>query len=266
MRVAAIRSDIQKIYVNDIENRAQRCFSSEPAGQSRYFVKPISAQIEAVLTANAPATLLGSNTAATVDTSASGDNELLITDLATKAHVTVTVTAGAAVTKATVAADLNTAFATAGLKLSARVAASNKIAIDTTAGNLGPSAYIDVNASGLATVLGLSTTAVTGVATATVEAAIYPSASTVVCDTATIGGISGYTNMATATLAALTLALQDLVAPSLVETGPVLLSFSYGNLHGFSDSAFQPGGTRSGLPAGAAVYCLLEDGSGPFTL
>lgn len=266
MRVAALRSDIQKVYVNDIENRAQRCFSSEPAGQSRYFVKPAADQFAAVLSANAPATLLGSNTAATVDTT-SGANVLVIKDSATGSNVTFTVTSGATVTKAQIASDLNAGFAANSLKLSARVTSATKIAIDTTAGNLGPGAYVKVDASStLETVLGLSTTAVVGVSTAAVMSAVYPGSPAVVCDAATIGGISGYTNMSSASLAALVAALQDLVAPSLVETGPVLLSFSYGNLHGFSSSAFQPGGTRSGLPAGAALYCLLDDGSGPFTL
>jgi hypothetical protein len=266
MRIAAIRSDIQKIYLNDIENRSQRCFSSEPAGQSRYFAKPSSSEITSVLEAFAPATLLGSNTSASVNTSA-GANVLLIKDTAAGSNVTITVTSGATTAKTVIAADLNAGFAANGLKLSARVAGSNKIAIDTTAGNLGPGAYIKVDASStLETVLGLSTTAVVGTSTATVVSAVYPTPTTVNVSESGIGAIAGYTNMDSDSLAALAEALQAVVAPLLIETGPVLLSFAYGNIAGFSSSTFQPGGERGGLEAGAAIYVLQDDGGTHYTL
>ncbi len=265
MRVGALRTDIQKVYLNDIESRVQRCFSAEPAGQSRYFVKPSDADLLSVLNANAILTLRASNAAATFNTSA-GANSLVITDSSTRPNVTITVTSGAAVPVATIAADLNTGFTANSLALTARVV-SNRILIDTTGANKGPGAYIKVDASStLETVLSLSTTAQTGLSVSGLQSAIYPTISSINVSSGNILGLSTFTYLAADAQDALVTAIQDLVAPYLVETGPVLLSFAYGNLSGFTSSSFQPGGTRIGLPAGAALYALADDGSTPFTL
>ncbi len=267
MRVAIVRTDIQKIYLSDIENSSQRDFSSEPKGQSRYFVHPTDAQLTAVLAAAGPVTKVGSNTGP-FDTTGGNNTKLNVRTSATGAYVQVAVRSGGAVTADQVASDLNLAFKNAGVQVAARVA-SNAIVLDTLAG--GPNAYLEISASSpsagtLQTVLGLVITGVTGVSLSTLKAAIYPTATTANVASATILALGTYSNLTTAAKAALVAAIQDLVAPRLVETSLVLRSFSYGVIAGLRNPNFQPGGARAGLKALQAAYVLADDGSTPFVL
>jgi hypothetical protein len=172
MRVAALRTDIGHLNLDDVENSSQRNFSSEPAGQSRYFHAPTDAELTAVLA---------------------------------------------------------------------------KYGITTTT-------------------LPLATlrTAVYGGATA-------PYASVNVAS-ATLIALAGISALAATPQAACVADLQNLIAPSLVETGPVLLSFVYGKLHKLSNTSFQPGSpnaatiARLGYSAHAAVACVANDGSTPFVI
>lgn len=160
MRVAVVRSDLAHFYLADVENSSQRNFSSEPAGQSRYFHKPTDAELTALLTA-------------------------------------------------------------------AGVASSNLAAL---------------------------------------KAAVYPTASTVDVSSATVGGVSGISALSSTPKAALVAEIQNLVAPQLVETGPALLSFAYGQLSKLASASFDPGGSRTSAPPGAAVAIVHDDGVTPFTL
>lgn len=162
MRVAIVRSDLSKIYLDDVENSSQRNFSSETSGQSRYFHKPTDAQLQAVLTSYGIAT-----------------------------------------------------------------------------GTLS---------------------------VATLKAAVYPSATTVNVADATINTLAGISALASGPKAAITLALQDLIAPKLVETGPVLLSFVKGKLSKLASASFRPGGARGIVPAGIAAAIVANDGSTAFTV
>lgn len=162
MRVAIVRSDIAQVLLDDVESSSQRCFSAEPAGQSRYFKKPSDAALQAILTS---------------------------------------------------------------------------YGIDT------------------------GTLSVT-----TLKAAIYPTSTTVDVSTATVGALDGITALGTNPKAACIAEIADLVAPKLVETGPVLLSFVKGKLSKLKSSAFQPGGSRSGLPAGIAAAIVADDGTTAYTI
>ncbi len=265
MRLATLRSDIGPFFVADIESRSQRCFSSEPPGQTRYFALPSAASFSALLAENAPVTLLGTN-AGDFNTAA-GANVLVIKDSATGSNKTITVTAGAAVTAATIVTDLNAGFTTNGLRLVARATSGDEIAIDTTGTNQGESAYIKVDStSTLETVLGLGTGAITGVdMTSDLLAAIYTGTSPLYTaadlQSATILGESTFSDLSDAGQAALVSAIQDFLAPSLVETGPVLLSYVYGQISKFAATSFQPGGERAGYDAGAAFAVLDDDGA-----
>lgn len=266
MLIVPVRSDLGSIYINDIENRAQRNFSSEPAGQSLYVKMPVSADWEALLDSNGYVSLKGTNTSATVATNA-GANVLLIKDSAAGSNVTISVTSGAAVTKATIAADLNAGFLSNNLALSAHVI-SNRLCIETTGANKGASAYLKVDsASTLETVLGLDTSAVTAVSVGALTSVVYPGAGQANVSADALATITAFSGLSSAKLEALEDAVQALASYSLVETGPVLLSFVYGTLSKLSASGFLPG-SQSGvanshvtLPSGAAVVCLENDGS-----
>ena len=179
MRVAMVRSDIGKLYTSDVESRVQRNFSSMPPGQSRDLYKPSDAAILALLNQQAVISLVGTVAALTFTTNTvpGVDDVIGIKTAAANGYTNITVTSGAAVPGATIANDLNAGFKTNGLNLKATYLTSganvNKIQIDTVAPDAGPSAYLKVNAGGLATILGLSATAITGVSLATFKAAAY---------------------------------------------------------------------------------------------
>ena len=101
---------------------------------------------------------------------------------------------------------------------------------------------------------------------ATLKAAIYPTATTVDVSTATIVALAGITALGSGPKAACAAEIQDLVAPKLVETGPVLLSFVKGKLAQLKKSSFQPGGTRSGLVAGICAAIVADDGTTTYTI
>jgi hypothetical protein len=269
MRVGIVRSDIQKIFLNDIESRSQRCFSKEPPGQTRYLHKPTDAELLAVLNGYANLTIRGSDTAATVDTTVANGTKLNIRTSPTAAYTQVTVTSNAALAKTQIVTELNAAFTAAGLGLVARISGTNQLTIDTT--SKGPNAYVAVSAGSpsagaLHTVLGLAAAATSGLSVAALKVAVYPTSVTINVAPATINALSTFTLMATAAQTALDVAIADVVAPHLVETGMALLSFAYGNMSKMRSTSFQPGGTRSGLPAGICAAIVDDDGHTPFVV
>jgi len=360
MRVAIVRSDLgQHLYLDDVENRSQRCFSSEPAGQSRYFHKPTNAELLAALASSANLTIRGTDVAATVDTTVANGTKLNIKSSASAVYTQVVVTSSATLAKTQVVAELNAQFLNAGLGLVARISGTNQVTIDTTA--KGPSAYVSISAgspsaAALQTVLGLAVATTVGLTVAALKAVVYVGVTAVAGQTgaagvysaadgvkATLTGLTGMqasdvgkcltisgatpafnngtfritdfvsatsvkiansdaavdaglitwteyvtlsVNVSAATLnalstfalmtaaqqAALDAAIADTVAPSLVETGPVLLSFVYGKLSKLSSAAFIPGAPqvatelRVGLPVGHAAAIVANDGVTPFTV
>ena len=356
MRVALVRSDISRIYLDDVENTSQRDFSVESVGQSRYFEVPTDQKLASMLASTAFVTRVGSN-AQTFDTTISNGTKLLIKAAAAVSYTTITVRSGAALTALQVVTDLNVGFKNAKLPFLARADSTNHVAIDSTVG--GPAAYIqmDTTAAALATVLGLTLTALSGLTVQALKNAVYVgvtslsktgvaatvasvgkgvegnvqatltgvtamtaadvgkvltisngatlnnngtfyivkvlSATSVVIanqdassvdsnngsihwaeyatmsvdvSVATINALSSFASMTTAQKTSLDNAVANLVAPSLVETGPVLLSFVYGKLHKLASAAFQPGGTRIGLFAAPAIAVVASDGVTPFTI
>ncbi len=354
MLVGIVRYDIGHMYLADVENRSQRNFSSEPAGQSQYFHRPVDTELQAVLNAKAFLTIRGSNTAATVDTTVANGTKLNIRTSASAAFTQITVTSSATAAKTQLVTDLNAGFVAAGLGLVARISGTNQITIDTTA--LGSSAYVEISASSPSTaafhtVVGLTAaatspltvqalrnatyvgvtslagqtgaaasvtapvngiqtvTGLTGMTAASVGHGLTLSGSSSTFNTgtfvitafisatsvqianpagvldagagitwteytsvginvasATITGLSTFSLMLAAPQAALVSAIQNIIAPTLVETGRVLLSFAFGDLFKMRSASFQPGGTRAGLPAGNACAIVANDGSTVFTL
>jgi hypothetical protein len=276
MRVGIVRSDIAKVYLADVENRAQRNFSSEPAGQSRYFVKPTDNGLLAVLNAKAILSAKGDNASATSNTTG-GNNVLRIRASATAAYTVIVVTSNAALPKATLVAEINTALVNAGLPIVATLLTggdANKVQFDTVVPNSGPNAklQIDTTANGSTLNAALhsgwaaSPPNLSGMSVATLKAAVYPTGTTINVASGTITALSTFASMQAAAQTSLVTAVQDAVAPSLVETGPVLLSFAYGILSKLRSTAFQPGGARIGLPAGVAAAIVQNDGSTAYTL
>jgi len=277
MRIGFVRTDIQKLYVDDIENTSQRNFSSEPRGQSRYFRKATSTELQAVLDQYALLSVRGTDTNANVDTSV--NDTLRIRQGASDAYTVIAVTSGAATPKTTIRDDLNAVFQspTNPLPFIASVVGTNQLQIDTVAPNAGPDARLQIdtvgNGSTLNTPLGYAAGGVilTGLSVTALEAAIYPTPTTIDVSSATINALSTFSLLTTAQQdlirdGASENGIADVAAPRLVETGMVLLSFAYGVISKLRSSAFQPGGTRVGLPAGVAAHVTQDDGVTTFTL
>lgn len=264
MRIGMVRTDLRKLYLSDLENSSQRNFSSEPRGQSRYVHRATDAELLSVLNELAYVSIRGSDNNATVDTTAAGDLIFQLTAGGPLITASITTLAGGTA-KTIIRNELNAAFTALGVGVTARISGTNQIQLDTSA--KGPNAYIKIDASStLETVIGLSTTAVVGVPVATLRTTVYPSAVTIAIGSATIVALGSYAIMNTTDQTALVTAIQDVVAPRIVETGQALLSFAYGVLGKLVDPTFQPGGARIGLPAGVAAHIVTDDGTATFSL
>jgi hypothetical protein len=244
----------------------------EPPGQSRILRYPTDAEIESALNLFAFLSLRGTDMSATVDTITGPDDTLRIRRNAADAYEVISVTQGLAVPKTTIRDDLNTAFVARGLPFVASVAGTNQLQIDTTDDNAGPSARLQVdsvvNGSTLNTAVGFAAggVTVTGITVASVKAAVYPTPTTINVSTAAIVALSSWSLLSATKQAALVDAVAEVIAPSFVETGAVLLSFAYGVFSKMRSATFQPGGDRVGLPAGVAAAFLQDDGVSVFSL
>jgi hypothetical protein len=275
MRVGIVRSDIAKVYLSDIENRSQRVFSSEPAGQSRYVVKPSDTDLTGVMNRYAILSALGTDAAATFDTTA---NNALKIRTTTGAYTTISVSSSLTLSKAQLAAELNAGFLNAGLPVVVTHFTSganlNKLQFDTVAPNAGPNAKLQIDTAANGSTLNIALAAawvltppnLSGISLATLKAAVYPTATTINVASATITALSTFSVMQATAQTNLVNAIADNIAPRLVETGPVLLSFVYGVMSKLRSAAFQPGGARVGLPAGVGAAIVADDGSTVFVV
>jgi hypothetical protein len=294
MRVGIVRADVGHMYLPDIENTSQRCFSSQGPGQSRYFHLPTAAEQLAFLNATAYLTIAGSVGAATFNTGP-GANILQIRANAADPYTNITVSIGGAVPIAVIVQQLNTGFTTNNLPFVASADSTNHVHIDTKAPNNGPNGLIGLAADATSTlnpIVGFGTGgpafALTGVPQATFFAvgggnSVYPTSTTIIVSDAKL--IAAYATVAPSSYVAQTAAqklatvaaFQDFVAPKLIETGPVLMSFVRGDLARWSSTAFKPGGTKGSdgswigyavdaVVGNIAAECLKDDGTAAFTL
>ncbi len=274
MRVGFIRSDLGRVYLSDLENTSQRNFSSEPPGQSRYVSRPSDDKLsDALVDGGYVVNARGTNNAATKDTNPA--NALLIRVVPTGQFTSITVTAGDTQPVATVVSDLNSAFSAASLPLEASFVSTGMVQIQSTV--KGSNSYIGINPTGstLAPILGFPTgMVVAGLTPTDLRNAVVPSGTSINVSPGNIGGLSsspGYTgalitNLPTGTQLSIIGAVQEAVAPRVIDTGRALLSFDRGVLADLRDSSFQPGGARSGVAAGAAVVVVEDDGVTPKTI
>ncbi len=265
MRIAIVRTDIGNIYVSDIENTSQRNFSSQPRGQSLYLKRPDDPAFLAILNDFGKVTVRGTDTGATVDTAGtSNGTKLRIRSDSSASFTVATVTSGSAVTKGLIVAELNASLTSIGLFVS--VDGTNRVIIETLVG--GPSAYLEVDATSAALhlLLGIAAADIPGLSVAELKSAVYPTSTTVDVSESNILSLSTFSLLPESVQDDFVSSVAGVVAPRLVETGPVLLSFAYGILSKLRDSSFRPGGSRIGLPAGVAAAMVQDDGSTPFTI
>jgi hypothetical protein len=265
MRIGIVRTDLgQGVYLADIDSRVQRCFSHEPPGQSMTIKRPTDAQFLDLLNVYGVLSLRGSDNNANVDTDP--NDTLMIWNPTANAFVSIAVTSGNVTAKTVILADLNAGFLANSLPYVASLV-GNRIQIDTVGPNAGPASILDIdtfaNGSTLNTPLGfVDGSSAHGLTVAALKAAVYPTAVTINVSSACITGLSTFASLTTVQKAALTLAVADLVAPQLVETGLVKLSTAHGVISKLRSATFQPTGLIAGIGAatvendGVSVYML----------
>jgi hypothetical protein len=279
MRVGIVRTDLGKgVYISDVESRDQRDFSMQPPGQSRNVRLPTDTELANFLAPYASQLAIktiGSDVAATVDTTTGPNNVLRIRAFPTASFTVITVTAGLAVAKATIATDLNTGFTGAGLPFLASVVGTNQIQIKAISPNVGSTAYLEIDTtahgSNLNTAVGFAAGGViaSGISTATlvadIKTAVYPSPTTINVSTANIIAVDNINLLSPTDQTNLVNGVADLVAPSFVETGSVLLSFVSGVISKIRNASYRPDGVRTGYATGIAAAVVKNDGVTPFT-
>ena len=271
MRVGMVRNDLGRgLYIADIESRSQPPggLVHAPHGQSRNIRKPTDAELLSAILTGMPQGVIGTDVAATVDTSTNAD--LRIRVHASSAYTLISVTAGLATAKTTIRNDLNAGFLAAGLPLVASVVGTNQLQISTFSPNDGVNAYLQIDTNVLSTLNDVVGFAAGGVILqgtqptallAAVKAAVYPTPTTInVSSAAIIGADPGYAFLSPTGQTALVQRVADLVAPSLIETGDVLLSFYGGIISKARVATYRPDGARAGKATGIALACVHNDG------
>lgn len=277
MRAGIVRSDLGNgVALTDLDSRNQYPYASVVPGQSRTLRKPTDEEFLGLIKANPlPVAITGLNTATAVDSR-------LATGLSVKAsrgatYSTIPVGGTAAALKTTIAAQLNSGFASAALPLTAVVVGSNQLRILSS--RKGDDAYVEVNSQGSAGftgalnyVLGIAPGVYDGPSDkallSALKASVYTgqrydvgsgaiSAAGVTVNT---GAAINYGLLGTGGFSGFQQKVADLVAPKFVDGGDVQLSFSEGVMSKVRSSGFVYKGVT-----GAALYATLDDGVTPYT-
>ncbi len=276
MRAGIVRSDLGKgVYVSDLDSRSQYPYASVVPGQARTLRRPTDDELLSLVKANPlPVAITGLNTSTAVDSR-------LATGLSIKASrggtfSTIPVGGTGAALKTTIAAQLNSGFASAALPLSATVVGTNQLRINST--RTGEEAYVEIYSQGSAGytgalnyVLGIAP----GVFAAPTSKALLTALKSSVYTGQRFDVGSGALSAAGVTVntgAAINYGLlgtgfvpfkekvADLVAPKFVDGGDVQLSFAKGVMSELRSPNYVFHGVT-----GAALYATLDDGVTPYT-
>lgn len=277
MRLGIVRTDLgYGIHVDDLDSRNQYPYAEGPHGQARTFRRPTDAEfLGMVRDTPLPVAVTGLNTATAVDTRfATGGLALRSSPGGTFASVGVGGTSAAL--KTYVRDQLNAGFASGGLPYTASVVGTNQIRVTSTI--TGQAAYLEFQSQGSAGYTG-ALNFVLGIPQGTFAAAPQPSLAAALKSAVYTGaafnvstgaianaGVTGPTGasqnfglLATGALAAFRDRVAEAVAPAVVESGDVLLSFANGKISRLRSSSY----TFKGV-AGAALYATLDDGVTPY--
>jgi len=261
MKIVTLRSDIVGLKVDDIDpvNRIAVC--REPPGQNIEISYPSDDEIQTVIDNYVYVSVLGSDTAASIDTSSAYNLQLKRSAAGVTETFAIT-THGAGTAKTAIVSELNTAFASASATFVARLDASNRVIISSTI--IGSNSYIQVitgGANDIAGALGLSgtvtSTTVSDIRT-NIVLGVSPWADISITNIASIGT---HDLMLDSDFSPFYYDLVQVLGGVIVESAEALTSFTSGKLHVLNDTSFTWNGT-----AGIAIACLEDDGSTQFTV
>lgn len=276
MRLGVVRGDLPgPLLIGDVEPISQHRAPVEPRGQERYVGRPTVAEVEAVLahaTTGAGATIQGSDIAGSFPLTIDGTNDDLRIRTSAAASFTVLLVPQAVYASlTTLLAALNTVLTALGVTARQGTGSGSRVALE---GPHGVSSYVEIdsvaNGSVANTPLGLGAAALarTMPAAATYITALNPVAGVLDVSVATISGVGASTNSSALSLVPTSRGthenLADAIAPQFIETTVAVESFMSGHIFGYLSSSFNPD-SRRGLPSGAAVSAVQDDGVSLFT-
>jgi len=277
MRIGVIRGDLPgPIHLRDLETLSQYNPPTEPKGQELYIGRPSTTEIENVLanaTYGAGAVIQGSDISGSFPITLTGSNNVLKVRLSsTASFTTVTVATGAKANIAALVSAVNAALVAAGIGVVAYQGpgSGQRLAIEST--TRGVNSYIEVDTTGngstFDTPAGFTAGARTMPSASAFITALNPVSGTLNVSTATINAVGSGTNANALSLVQSTrgtqAALADAIAPRVIETSVAIDSFLVGMISEYRSASFNPD-SRRGLPSGAAISVVQDDGSTAFS-
>lgn len=267
MRIAVIRGDLPgPVFLADLEDVSQYNPPTEPRGQERYLTRPTSASFGAAMALYAPASL-GSTADITFPLVINAGNQTLkLKQAASDPFTSYLIPTGNYANMTALLAAINSILSGTGAFVAVPLgtAPTLRLAIQTTAKGAGNRIQYDTTAGGSTANTPLALAA--GGANFTV-----PAASTVITATVPVGGpvdvspATIRTQLGAGLTEAQWVALQNALAPLLVETDVALKSFQVGYLFDLRNAAYNPDPNRlPPIASGAAVAVVADDGVTPF--
>lgn len=277
MRIGVIRGDLPgPLHLMDLETVSQFNPTTEPRGQELYLSRPTTAQIEAVLsnaTTGAGAVIEGSDISGNFPITITGSNDDLKVRLtASGAFTTVLIAQAAYASLTTFLVAINNALAGTGITARAGTGSGSRVAIESNTKGVNSVIGIDSTGNGSVanTPLGFGSSAIqrTMPAASAYITALNPVSGTLDVSTATINGVGASTNSNALNLIPSSrgtqTALANEIAPQVTETPVALDSFMVGMLSEYRSASYNPD-SRRGLPNGAAISVVADDGVTAFT-
>lgn len=277
MRIGVIRGDLPgPVRLTDLETVSQYNPPTEPRGQERYIGRPTVAEVEAALsssTTGAGATIEGSDIAGNFPITITGSNDdLKVRTTAAGAFTTVLIAQAAYANITTFLAAINAALTGTGITARQGTGSGTRVAIESNTRGVASVIGIDSTGNGSVanTPLGFGASAITRTmpTAAAFITALNPVAGTLDVSTATVNAVGASTNSNALNLIpsarGTVTALADAIAPRIIETAVAIDSWLVGMISEYRSASYNPD-SRRGLPSGAAIAIVQDDGVTAFT-
>lgn len=278
MRLGVIRGDLPgAVSIGDLEQVSRYNPSTEPRGQERYLARPTTAEIEAALahaTTGAGAVIEGSDLTGSFPITINASNDdLKVKTSSGAAFTTVLIAQAAYASITTLLAAVNAALV--GTGITARQGTGSGIRVAIESNTKGVNSYISVDSTGGGSVantpLGFGASAIvrTMPAASAFITALNPVGGTLDVSSTAINAVGATTNSNALSLIPSSrgtqTAVADAIAPRFYETSVAQESYLVGMIAELRSSSFNPD-PRRGLPSGAAVSVVQDDGVTAMTL
>lgn len=275
MRIGIIRGDLPSpIRLTDLETVSQYRPTNEPRGQELYISRPTTTEIETVLanaTTGAGAVIEGSDIAGSFPITINGTNDdLKIKTSAAASFTTVLVAQAAYANITTFLAAINAALVGTGVTARQGTGSGQRVALESN--TKGVTSYVEIDTTGNGSVFntpaGLTAGARTMPAASAFITALNPVSGSLNVSNTAINAVGATTNSNALNLIPTSrgtqTALADAIAPRIIETSVAIDSFLVGMISQYLSASFNPD-SRRGLPSGAAIAVVQDDGTTAFS-